>query len=98
MRSAVAKACTALGVTSIVEDLDREVRAEGDEALGAGRGAAARILFHRLCSLRDSPAPAVVLPIRDNFWALVGRRVRMLSLPDSPTVDQGCPPGVEGFP
>ena len=42
-----------------------------------------RAWFRRFCSLKEYPVPAGVLPIRDNFWSLVGRRVRLLSLSDS---------------
>ena len=83
MRSAIAEACTVLEVTSFVEDLDREVCAGGEGALGAGEGAASRIWFHRFCLLRDSLAPVVVLPIRGNFLSLIGRRVRLFNFPCS---------------
>ena len=103
MRSAVAKACAALEVVPFAEGLDREVCAEGEEALGAATGAAAQIWFYRVCSFRESLVPVIVSPIRDNFWALMDRRVRLRNLSDShitygPTVVQGFPPGVEGFP
>ena len=82
MRSAVTKARAVLEVTSFVEDLDRVVCADGEGALGSGRGSAARIRSHRFCSLRESLVPVVVFPIRDNFWAFAGRRVHLLNLSD----------------
>ena len=75
MRSAVAKACAVLEVAPFVEDLDREVCAEGEEARGAVTGAAARIWFYRVGSFRESLVPVIVPPIRDNFWAFMGRGV-----------------------
>ena len=83
MRAAVAKACPAFEVTSFVGDLDRDVRADGEEAAGSEKGRAASIWSHRACSLREFLAPVVVLPIRDNFWAPMGRHVRLLNLSDS---------------
>ena len=83
MRSAVAKACAVLEVAPFVEDLDREVCAEGEEARGAATGAAAQKMFYRVCSFRESLVPVIVSPIRDIFWALMGRGVRLLNLSDS---------------
>ena len=83
MRSAAAKACNVLEATSFVEDLGRDVDSESDDALGLLEGAAARILRYRLSTLRESLAPEIVIPARDNFLALMGRRVRLLNLSDS---------------
>ena len=80
MREAVGKACKGLEVESFVADLDREVCADTSEALGAEAGAEARVWCHRFRSVRDLLVPAVVLPIRENFWNLMGRRVRALRL------------------
>ena len=80
MRSAVSKACAVLDVASFVYDLDRDVCDDNEEALGSVSGAAAGNLFRRFGSLRELLAPRIALPIRDNFWALKGRRVRQLSL------------------
>ena len=74
-----------LEVTSSVDDVDREVCAGGEEALGAGKGAAARFGFHHSCPLRDSLAPVVVWPIRGKFPTLIGRLARLLNLSDSQT-------------
>ena len=35
----------------------------------------------RLCALGEYSAPAIVLPIRDNFLGILGGRVRRLGLP-----------------
>ena len=83
MRSAAAKACNVLAATSFVEDLCRGVGSEGEEALGLLKGAAARIWRYRFATLREFLAPEIVIPIRDNFLALMGRRVRLLNLSDS---------------
>ena len=83
MRSAVAKPCNALEVTSFVEDPYRDVGSESDDAFGLLMGAAARIWCYRFTSLREFLAPEIVIPIRDNFLALMGRRVRLLNLSDS---------------
>ena len=83
MRSAAAKACNVLAATSFVEDLCRGVGSEGEEALGLLKGAAARIWCYRFASLREILAPEIVIPTRDNFLALMGRRVRSLNLSDS---------------
>ena len=80
MREAVGRACRVLEVERFVSDLDREVCAEASEALGAEPGAEARVWCHRFRSLKDLLVPAVVLPIRDDFWNLMGRRVRALGL------------------
>ena len=70
MRSAVAKPCNALEVTSFAEDPDRDVGSEGDDACGLLMGAAARIWCYRFTSLREFLAPEIVIPIRDNFLLL----------------------------
>ena len=80
MREAVGKACKGLEVEHFVVDLDREVCVDASEALGAEAGAEARAWRHRFRSVRDLLVPAVVLPIRENFWNLMGRRVRALRL------------------
>ena len=82
MRAAAAKACTMLEVSPFVEDLDWGLGSCVDEVLGSVGGAAARIWFHRFNSPRESPVPAVLLPIRGNFLVLMGRRVRPLNLSD----------------
>ena len=63
-----------------VTDLDRDLCAEASEAIGAEAGAEARVWCHQFRSVRDLLAPAVVLPIREDFWNLMGRRVRALKL------------------
>ena len=80
MRSAVARACNASEVTSFVEDIGRDVGPEGDDTLGLLKGAAAQIWPHRFSALRQALVPEAVGPIRDNFLALMGRRVRLLNL------------------
>ena len=80
MRAAVAKACAGLEVERFVEDLDRDVCVESSEALGAERGAEARVWRQRFRSVRDLLLPSVVLPIREDFWSLMGRRARALKL------------------
>ena len=83
MRAAVSKACAVLDGTSFVEDLNRDVRASGDEMLSSEEGSFMRIWFHRFCTLRGNLAPMVALPIRGNFWSLLGRRMTLLNLSDS---------------
>ena len=83
MRSAAAKACNVLAATSFVGDLCRGVGSEGEEALGLLKGAAARIWCYRFASLREFLAPEIVIRVRDNFLALMGRRVRLPNLSDS---------------
>ena len=80
MRSAVAKARAGLEVERFARDLDRDMCAESSEDLGAEQGAEARIWRQRFRSVRDLLAPSVVLPIREDFWSLTGRRVRALKL------------------
>ena len=83
MRSAVAKPCNALEVTSFAEAPDRDVGSESDDACGLLMGAAARIWCYRFTSLREFLAPEIVISIRDIFLASMGRRVRLLKLLDS---------------
>ena len=83
MRAVVVKACAVWEVTSFVEDLDRDACPVSDDALGSDSGAQARARFRRFSSLSWRLAQIVVLPIRENFWSLMGRRVRMLDLSDS---------------
>ena len=80
MRDAVSRACRGLEVERFVTDLDREVCAEASEAMGTEAGAEARVWCHHFRSVRDLLVPAVVLPIREDFWSLMGRRVRSLRL------------------
>ena len=82
MRAALSKACAGLEVGLLVKDLDRDVCVESSEALGAEKGAEARIWFHRFRSVRELRVPAVALPARGNFWSLMVRRVRSLNLSD----------------
>ena len=67
MRAAVDKACAVLDVTSFVGNLDGDVCLDSGEVPGRTR----------------APGSCWVLPNFDNFWPLTGRRVRLLSLPDS---------------
>ena len=83
MGAAVVKACAVLEVTSCVEGLDRDVCPASNDALGSDGGAQVRIWFRRFCSLKEYLAPIVVLPTRDNFWSLMGRRGHKLDLSDS---------------
>ena len=80
MREAVQKACKGLEVERFVTDLDRDLCAGASEAIGAEAGAEARVWCHRFRSVRDLLVPAVVLPIREDFWNLMARRVRALRL------------------
>ena len=80
MRSALAKACAGIEVVLFVKNLDRDVRADASEVLGAEEGAEARVWPHRFRSVRELLVPAVVLPIRGNFWSLTARRFRSLRL------------------
>ena len=82
MRAAVSKACAVLDGTSFVEDLGRDVCAGGDGILSSEGGSFMRIWF-RLCALRGNLTPMVALPIRENFWSLLGRRMTLLNLSDS---------------
>ena len=82
-QAAVAQACAVLGVTSFVADLDGDVCPDGGEFLGPDEGSRERVWFHCFCTLEESLVPTAVLPIRENFWSLMGRRVRPLSLSDS---------------
>ena len=81
MRPAVARACAGLEAERFVGDLDHDICAEASGALGTERGAEARIWRQRFRSARGLLAPSVVLPIREDFWSLMGRRVRALKLP-----------------
>ena len=80
VREAAARACRSLEVERFVADLDREVCVDASEALGAETGVEARVWRQQFRSIRDLLAPAVVLPIREDFWNLMGRRVRALKL------------------
>ena len=80
MREAARRACKGLEVERFVTDLDREVCVGASEAIGAEAGAEARVWRHQFRSIRDLLVPAVVLPIREDFWNLMGRRVRALRL------------------
>ena len=81
MREAVGRACRGLEVERFVADLDCEICVDASEALGAETGVEARVRRHQFRSIRDLLAPAVVLPFREDFWNLMGRRVRALKLP-----------------
>ena len=81
MRSAVAKACAGLGVECFVRDLDHVVCAESSEFMAAEQGAEARVWRQRIGSVRDLLVPSGVLPVREDFWSLTGRRVKALNLP-----------------
>ena len=80
MRAAAAKACAGLDFGRFVQDLDRDVCAEASEALGVEQGADARVWRHRVRAAHELPIPAAVLPIRDDFWFLMGRRAPALKL------------------
>ena len=80
MRAAVAKACAGLEVERFVKDLDRDVRVESSDALGAGQGVEARVWRQRFRSVRDILVPSAVLPTREVLWSLMGRRVRASKL------------------
>ena len=80
MRTAAAKACAGLEAERFVRDLGRDVCVDSSEALGAERGAEARVWRHRFRFVRDLLAPSAVLPIREDFWSLMGRRVRSFKL------------------
>ena len=54
--------------------------AEASEALGAEQGAEARVWRDRFRTVRELLVPAAVLPIREAFRFLIGRRVRALKL------------------
>ena len=82
MRSALSKACAGLEVGLFVKDLDCDVCVEDSDALGAEEGAESRVWFHRFRSACELLVPAVVLPIRGNFWSLMARRVRSLNATD----------------
>ena len=78
MREAARKACKGLEAERFVTDLGRDLCAEASEAIGAEAGAEARVWCHQFRSVRDLLVPAVVLPIREDIWNLMGRRVRAL--------------------
>ena len=80
MRAAVDKACKGLEVERFVAELDREICVDASEALGAEKGVEARVWRHQFRSIRDLLVPSVVLPIREDFWNLMGRRARTLKL------------------
>ena len=82
MRSALSKARAGLEVELFVKDSDCDVCVESSEALGAEKGAEARIWFRRFRSARELLVPVVVLPTRDNFLSLMARLVRSLNLSD----------------
>ena len=74
MRSAVAK------VARFVRDLDHVVGAESSEFMGAEQGAEARVWRQLFRSARDLLVPSAVLPIREEFWSLMGRRAKAPNL------------------
>ena len=80
MRGAAAKARAGLEVGRFIRDLDRNVCAEASEALGADPGSEARVWRRRFRTVRGLLVPAAVLPIREDFWCLMGRRARALKL------------------
>ena len=80
MRAAVERASRGLEVERFVNDLDREVSAEASEMIGGEHGAEARARRHQFRSVKDLLVPSVALPIKENFWHLMGRRVRALNL------------------
>ena len=81
MRAAGAKACAMLDVTACIENLERDLCPDSAEFLGPDGGTHARVWFHLFCSLKDFLAPAAVLPIRENFWSIMGRRARVSAYP-----------------
>ena len=83
MRSAITKACTLLDVQALVSDLEDDSCVDGEEAVGANKGTAGRLWFHRFCSLKEYLTPSIALPFRDNFLGFLGRRVRRLGLSDA---------------
>ena len=80
MRAAVEKARKGLEGERFVRGLDRDVCADASEILGSERGAEARVWRHQFRSVKDLLAPSVVLPIKEDFWYLMGRRLRALNL------------------
>ena len=82
MRSVVDKACARLEVEHFARDLDRVVCEEPSELVGAEPGAETRAWCQRFRSAQSLLVPSVVLPIREDFWALMGRRVEALTLSD----------------
>ena len=72
-----------LDATAFDEDLDRDMCPDSDDFLGPDKGTQVRVWFRRFCSLKGFLIPAAALPIQGNFWSLMGRRVRLLSLSDS---------------
>ena len=80
MRAAAAKECAGLEVERFVKDLGRDVCVEASEALGAEQGAEARVWRHRFRSVRRLLFQSAVLPIREAFCFLMGRRVSALKL------------------
>ena len=64
-----------------MKDLGRDVCVEASEALGARQGADARVWPRRFRPVRELLIPAAYLPVRDDFWFLMGRRARALKLP-----------------
>ena len=82
MRSAVNGACALLVVRAFVVDLDDDSCVVGEGAVGSDTGRAVRVWFRRFCALKEYLTPSIVLPIRDNFLGVFGRRVRRLELSD----------------
>ena len=80
MRAAAAEACAGLEVERFVRDLGRDVCVDSSEALGSEQGAEARVWRRRFRLVRDLLAPSAALPTREDFWSLMGRRVRALNL------------------
>ena len=72
-----------LDATAFDEDLDRDMCPDSDDFLGPDKGTQVRVWFRRFCSLKGFLIPAAALPIQGNFWSLMGRRVRLLSLSDA---------------
>ena len=67
MREAVGRACRGLEVERFVADLGRKICVDAPEYRGAETGVEARAWCHQFRSIRDLLAPAVVLPIREDF-------------------------------
>ena len=82
MQAALVQASAGLEVELSVKDLDRDVCAEASETLGSEKGAEGRVWLRRFRSVRHLLVPAIVLPIRYNFWPPTARRVRPLNFPD----------------
>ena len=82
MRSAISPACALLSAEALVQGLDHDSSLADKRVVGSEWGACTRAWFHQFCSVEEYLVPSVV-PIRENFTNIFGRRVRAWTLTDA---------------